>query len=61
MLKVAKRSQAGLGENAGVEFVETLFGRDRKLDMTEKFMHNVRHFNLHFDDHCEGILQKPVR
>ncbi|RKK64400.1 hypothetical protein BFJ69_g16724 [Fusarium oxysporum] len=60
MLKVAKRNQAGLGENAGVEFVETLFGRDRKLDMTEKFMHSVRHFNLHFDNHCEGILQKPV-
>ncbi|KAJ9413215.1 hypothetical protein QL093DRAFT_1119821 [Fusarium oxysporum] len=60
MLKVAKRNQAGLGENAGVEFVETLFGRDRKLDMTEKFMHNVRHFNLHFDDGCEVILQKPV-
>jgi hypothetical protein len=28
--------------------------------LTEKFMHNVRHFNLHFDDGCEGILRKHV-
>ncbi|KAF5228142.1 hypothetical protein FAUST_11296, partial [Fusarium austroamericanum] len=57
MLKAAKRKQAGLGKNAGVEFVETLFGRDRELDKTEKFMQNVRLFNLRFDANCEEILR----
>ncbi|WKT47316.1 hypothetical protein QSH57_012221 [Fusarium oxysporum f. sp. vasinfectum] len=61
MLKAAKRKQAGLGKNAGVEFVETLFGRDRELDKTEKFMQNVRLFNLRFDANCEEILRNPTK
>jgi hypothetical protein len=61
MLKSAKRKQAGLGKNAGVEFVETLFGRDRELDKTEKFMQNVRLFNLRFDANCEEILRNPTK
>ncbi|KAF4975176.1 hypothetical protein FZEAL_8001 [Fusarium zealandicum] len=61
MLKAAKRKQSGLGKNAGVEFVETLFGRDRELDKTEKFMQNVRLFNLRFDANCEEILRNPTK
>lgn len=61
MLKAAKRKQAGLGKNAGVEFVETLFGRDRELAKTEKFMTNVRLFNLRFDANCEEILRNPTK
>ncbi|CAM1502423.1 Fc.00g044070.m01.CDS01 [Cosmosporella sp. VM-42] len=61
MLKAAKRKQAGLGKNAGVEFVETLFGRDRELAKTEKFMQNVRLFNLRFDANCEEILRNPTK
>ena len=61
MLKAAKRKQTGLGKNAGVEFVETLFGRDRELDKTEKFMQNVRLFNLRFDANCEEILGNPTK
>ncbi|RSL61964.1 hypothetical protein CEP54_006007 [Fusarium duplospermum] len=61
MLKAAKRKQAGLGKNAGVEFVETLFGRDRELDKTEKFMQSVRLFNLRFDANCEEILRNPTK
>ena len=37
MLKAAKRKQAGLDKNAGVEFVETLFRRDRELFSVTKF------------------------
>ncbi|KAH7157412.1 hypothetical protein B0J13DRAFT_581599 [Dactylonectria estremocensis] len=61
MLKAAKRKQSGLGKNAGVEFVETLFGRDRELSKTEKFMTNVRLFNLRFDANCEEILRNPTK
>lgn len=61
MLKAAKRKQSGLGKNAGVEFVETLFGRDRELAKTEKFMQNVRLFNLRFDANCEEILRNPTK
>ncbi|KAJ3504357.1 hypothetical protein NM208_g16351 [Fusarium decemcellulare] len=67
MLKAAKRKQSGLGKNAGVEFVETLFGRDRELDKTEKFMQNVRLFNLRFDANSQagvriglGVLRDEV-
>lgn len=60
MLKAAKRKQSGLGKNAGVEFVETLFGRERELERTERFMQNVRLFNLRFDANCEDILSHPT-
>ncbi|RFU73165.1 hypothetical protein TARUN_9095, partial [Trichoderma arundinaceum] len=59
MLKAAKKKQSGLGKNSGVEFVDTLFGRDRELAKTEKFMQSVRLFSLRFDANCEGILQNP--
>ncbi|KAF9878109.1 vegetative cell wall protein gp1 [Colletotrichum karsti] len=49
-----------LGKNAGVEFVETLFGRERKLDDTERFMQGVRLFNLRFDANCDDILRNPT-
>ncbi|KAH7243932.1 hypothetical protein B0J15DRAFT_403738 [Fusarium solani] len=56
MLKVAERKTSGPGKNAGIEFVETLFGWDRQLDKTEKFMQNARLFILRFDANCEEIL-----
>ncbi|KAM6513759.1 hypothetical protein FALCPG4_014976 [Fusarium falciforme] len=56
MLKAAERKTSGPGKHAGIEFVETLFGRDRQLDKTEKFMQNARLFNLRFDANCEEIL-----
>lgn len=60
MLKAARKKQSGLGKNAGVEFVDTLFGRDRELAKTERFMQNVRLFNLRFDANCEEILRSPT-
>ncbi|GJC81191.1 vegetative cell wall protein gp1 [Colletotrichum tofieldiae] len=62
MLKAAsKKGNAQLGKNAGVEFVETLFGRERELDKTERFMQGVRLFNLRFDANCEDILRNPTQ
>ncbi|KAI9151587.1 hypothetical protein HJFPF1_08794 [Paramyrothecium foliicola] len=60
MLKAARKNKSGLGKNAGVEFVDTLFGRDRELAKTERFMQNVRLFNLRFDANCEEILRSPT-
>ncbi|KAK8053997.1 hypothetical protein PG996_013298 [Apiospora saccharicola] len=61
MLKVNKRKDASqLGKNAGVEFVETLFGRERELEKTERYMQSVRLWNLRFDANCEVILRKPT-
>ncbi|PHH64575.1 hypothetical protein CDD80_1113 [Ophiocordyceps camponoti-rufipedis] len=60
MLKAARKKQSSLGKNSGVEFVETLFGRDRELAKTEKFMAGVRLFNLRFEANCSEILDKPT-
>ncbi|CAK7568308.1 MAG: hypothetical protein SEPTF4163_006295 [Sporothrix epigloea] len=56
-----KRDKAQLGKNAGVEFVETLFGHDREVEKTERFMQSVRLWNLRFDANCEEILRKPTQ
>ncbi|KFY99878.1 hypothetical protein V498_00445 [Pseudogymnoascus sp. VKM F-4517 (FW-2822)] len=44
-------------KKSGLEFVDSIFGRDRYLDMTEKLMTSVRLWNLRFDANCEGILR----
>ena len=59
MLRAAKKKDNQLGMNAGVEFVNTLWGRDRELEKTERFMASVRLWNLRFDANCEEVLQKP--
>jgi hypothetical protein len=62
MLKAGKRhgkDSAQLGKNAGTEFVDSIFGRDRQLDQTEKFMSSIRLWNLRFDANCEDILRRP--
>ncbi|KFZ14819.1 hypothetical protein V501_03049 [Pseudogymnoascus sp. VKM F-4519 (FW-2642)] len=64
MLKVGKRLGSKepplLGKNSGVEFVDSIFGRDRQLDHTEKFMASIRLWNLRFDANCEDILLYPT-
>ncbi|KAJ1328042.1 hypothetical protein MN608_07378 [Microdochium nivale] len=61
MLKASKRKEtAQLGKNSGTEFVECLFGPDREIEKTEKFMQSVRLWNLRFDANCEEILKKPT-
>ena len=62
MLKAGRRKggEAVLGKNAGVEFVETLFGRERQLEGTERFMTSCRLWNMRFDANCEEILRNPT-
>lgn len=62
MLKASKKREAAqLGKNSGIEFVETLFGRERELEKTERFMQQVRLWNLRFDANCEDILKRPTQ
>ncbi|KAI6249644.1 hypothetical protein HI914_02137 [Erysiphe necator] len=59
MLNVSESSGKShrLGTKAGIVFVETLFGQDRLLIKTEKFMHSMRLWNLRFDANCGEILR----
>ncbi|KAJ5939351.1 hypothetical protein N7466_002485 [Penicillium verhagenii] len=65
MWKAAKRESGGkgapvsMGRNAGCEFVESIFGRDRELENTEKLMNSIRLWNMRFDANCEEILRRP--
>ncbi|CZR61206.1 uncharacterized protein PAC_11102 [Phialocephala subalpina] len=62
MLKAGRktgRDSSQLGKNAGTEFVDSIFGRDRELEATEKFMSSIRLWNLRFDANCEDILRRP--
>jgi ubiquitin-protein ligase len=60
ILKAGKKHNkegAHLGKNAGTEFVDSIFGRDRQLESTEKFMSSIRLWSLRFDANCEDILR----
>jgi hypothetical protein len=60
MLKAAKREGSKkMGKNAGTEFVDSIFGRDRFLDQTETLMQSIRTWNHRFDANCEHILRRP--
>ena len=48
-----------MGKNSGIEFVDTLFGRDRELKATEELMQGIRLWNMRFDVNCEDILRRP--
>lgn len=58
MLKANKKGP--LGSNSGVEFVNTMYGRERELEKTEAFMANVRIWNLRYDANCEEVLSNPT-
>jgi hypothetical protein len=63
MWKAAKREGGKgsmmMGRNAGCEFVDSIFGRDRELENTERLMHSIRLWNMRFDANCEDILRRP--
>lgn len=66
MYKAAKRetgrsAPVSMGRNAGSEFVESIFGRDRKLHDTEKLMNSIRLWDMRFDANCEAILRPSRR
>jgi hypothetical protein len=58
MLKAAGKHGKGqtLGTDAGIEFVDSIFGRHRQLQNTEKFIASIRLWNLRFDANCTDIL-----
>ena len=63
MWKVAKRNGSKgavkMGKNSGCEFVDSIFGRDRELEKTERLMASIRLWNHRFDANCEDILRRP--
>lgn len=60
MLKASKKKQSSLGKNSGIEFVDTLFGRDRELMRTEKFMQKVRTWSMRFEANVVPVLDNPT-
>lgn len=64
MWKAAKKESGekkpiAMGKNSGREFVESIFGRDRELEKTEKLMTGMRLWSMRFDANCEDILRHP--
>ena len=63
MWRAARREGSkgvSMGKNAGTEFVDSIFGRDRELENTEKLMNSIRLWNMRFDANCEEILRRPL-
>ncbi|KAI9766970.1 MAG: hypothetical protein M1835_007102 [Candelina submexicana] len=64
MMKAAKRDGKGkgvsMGKNSGCEFVDSIFGRDRELERTEKLMTGMRLWSMRYDVNCEDILRHPT-
>lgn len=65
MWKAAKKESGekkpvSMGKNSGCEFVDSIFGRDRELEKTEKLMTGMRLWSMRFDANCEDILRFPT-
>lgn len=58
-ISVEQKFGVTLGKNAGIAFVDTIFGKDKLLDSTEKLMASLRLWNLRFDTNCEETLRRP--
>ncbi|KAF2761639.1 hypothetical protein EJ05DRAFT_482492 [Pseudovirgaria hyperparasitica] len=50
---------AVMGRDSGVEFVDSMFGRDRELERTEKLMTAMRLWDIRFEANCKDILKHP--
>ncbi|KAI1006369.1 hypothetical protein K3495_g1855 [Podosphaera aphanis] len=61
MLRVCRtvKGVPQLGKAAGMEFVNSLFGRDQQLTATEQFMSSMRLWHHRFDANCAEILSRP--
>lgn len=61
MMRTARRDRGTdklyMGNNSGREFVETIFGRDRELERTEKLLTGIRLWSMRFDANCEDVLR----
>ncbi|PVI08495.1 hypothetical protein DM02DRAFT_607894 [Periconia macrospinosa] len=65
MWKAAKKESGdkkpmSMGKNSGCEFVNSIFGRDRELEKTEKLMTGMRLWSMRFDANCDDILNNPT-
>ena len=60
LLELAGGKDTRLGKSAGTDFVGIMFGEDKQLQKTERFMASVKLWNLRFDTVCEEILRKPA-
>ena len=54
-----KGAKLKMSQNSGCEFVDSIFGRDRELERTEKLMTGMRLWSMRFDANCEAILRNP--
>lgn len=57
--ETGEKKPAAMGKNSGCEFVDSIFGRDRELEKTEKLMTGMRLWSMRFDANCEDILRFP--
>lgn len=57
--ETGKEKPMTMGKNSGCEFVDSIFGRDRELEKTEKLMTGMRLWSMRFDANCEDILRYP--
>ncbi|KAH0541996.1 hypothetical protein FGG08_003545 [Glutinoglossum americanum] len=55
-----EKVQVQMGKNSGCEFVDSIFGRERELEKTEKLMTGMRLWSMRFDANCEEILRRPT-
>ncbi|CVK98806.1 uncharacterized protein FMAN_08427 [Fusarium mangiferae] len=59
-IEKTKKVKQDVEKNAGVVFIETIFGKDQELERTERLMQNLRLYNLRFDANCESILRSEL-
>lgn len=55
--KSASKGTVTMSTNSGCEFVDSIFGRDRELQRTEKLMTAIQLWNHRFTANCEMILE----
>jgi len=58
--ETGERRPVTMGRDSGCEFVDSIFGRDRELDKTEKLMSAIRLWSMRFDANCDDILRNPA-
>ena len=46
----------GVVRSGGIEFIDSIFGRDRELKMTDEIMAAIRLWNVRFDAEYEDVF-----
>ncbi|KAF5646507.1 vegetative cell wall gp1 [Fusarium tjaetaba] len=58
-IEEAEKMRQTFDKNAGVAFVEAIFGEGKELKHTKRLMQNLRLYNIRFDANCENIVRHP--